>query len=1222
MRSHLAKSIVLSLALLSVSVGPRLDTERHASTYGSTAMSAGDVFSLEANVGQFAPDVRFVGRASGYAAVLSDDSLTVAAARATTADDRLHWRFAGRPSRPEAESPTATVSHYFLGRDPASWRTSVPHYERVRYRDVFPGIDVVFRGHQANLEFDFEIAPGADPKAVALRFDRGTALTLTPAGDLDVARGLTHLRQLKPLAFQTTRDGRRREVTAGYLVGADDTIGFDLGDFDPTLPLVIDPTLVYSTYIGGTAIEFTSVDPIASVKADATGAVYLAGETASTNLYGQATALSGTNVFVTKLNAAGSAIDFTTFIGGSLVDDHASLTLDASGNVYLSGRTTSTDLPVTGAAFQTTLGGGADAFVAKLTPTGTLTYLTYLGGTGTESPEGIAVNAAGNALVTGKTDSDNFPTASPFQSARGSATASDAFVTKLKTDGSGVIFSTYLGGLGLDVAFSVVVDNLDNVYLGGRTASSNFPVTPGAFSRTLTGAEDIFVVKMSASGSTITYGTYLGGTENATGVGAENGRIAVDAAGNVYVSGYSNATDFPAGAASPVPQSSRAGGYDAIVAKLNASGSSLLYRTYLGGISDDLATAMDLDQYGNLYVTGVTASSGFPTAGTAWDTTFGAPTEVFVTKIKSDGTALRYSSFLGGSGAETGLAIDVDGPGNVYVTGLVTSPDFPLASAFDSSIGGTQDAFVTKIKFQDDNSNNIPDDQEADSDGDGMPDLWETDHGLDPNSAVGNNGAAGDPDNDGSPNLQEYQNGTDPNQAVVRYFAEGATSTFFDDQIALANPNPTLTATVVLQFRTSGGVVKTFALSIQPLRRVTLNPKSLKDSSTGASLGLENAEFSTEIRTNVTVMSDRTMTWDANQYGAHAEASVEAPSSTWYLAEGATTGAFNLFYLIQNPNATAVTATVRYLLPGGTGPTIDYSVPANSRQTIWVNAVAGLEDVEVSAVITSPGGSPIIVERAMYMDRGTQQFAAGHDSAGVTSPSLNWFLAEGATGPFFELFILVENPNGTDANVRATFLKSDGTTVVRDYVVLANSRFNIWVDADSELANEGNGLSTTIASTNGVPIIVERSMWWPTCPPSGGACSSTNWYEAHNSPGTTQTGTQWGLAEGEVGNVGDKDTFILIANTSTFAGTARVTLLFEDGSSASEDVALLPASRRNVWVRSEFPTAAGKRFGALVQSLGGTPAQIVVERAMYSTALDAPGQTWSAGTNALALKLQ
>jgi hypothetical protein len=499
--------------------------------------------------------------------------------------------------------------------------------------------------------------------------------------------------------------------------------------------------------------------------------------------------------------------------------------------------------------------------------------------------------------------------------------------------------------------------------------------------------------------------------------------------------------------------------------------------------------------------------------------------------------------------------------------------------------------------------------QSCDIDMDTLPDAWESQYGLDPNSSSGLDGRDGDPDGDGLTNLQELQAGKHPRGFFTRYLAEGALNAFFDVRLALLNVG-TESARVQLRLFQPGGTTLTLFELLPAGRRRTLVRADLA--------GLVSPDFSTVVESDQRVVLDRTMTWDARGYGSHAESGVAAPATTWYLAEGSTSTEFALFYLLQNPNSTATTATIRYLRPFGQPP-IDrtYPLAPSSRTTIPVDDQgAELASTDLSAIITAP--QPIIVERAMYISRPGQIFAAGHGSAGVTAPATSWFLAEGATGPFFDLFILLANPNDQAAQVTVDYLLDDGTTYAKSYQVPANGRFTIWVDdeqipAGSGIKPLGNvAVSSTITSTT-VPIIVERSMWWP-----GPALSANFWTEAHNSPGATVTGARWALAEGEVGGSDGAETYILIANTSASGGNARVTLYFEDGTTAERTFALLPRSRTNVAVSTEFPSATGRRFGAVVESLGATPAQIVVERAMYTSP---GGVTWAAGTNALATRL-
>jgi Tol biopolymer transport system component len=561
---------------------------------------------------------------------------------------------------------------------------------------------------------------------------------------------------------------------------------------------------------------------------------------------------------------------------------------------------------------------------------------------------------------------------------------------------------------------------------------------------------------------------------------------------------------------------------------------------------------------------------------------------------------------------QTGTTTRVSvGPGGAQAEGPSGGFDPPAISADGSEVAFA--SFAGNLVPDDTNGQVdvfLHDRGQADGDGDGLPDDWETRFGLNPSNSTGNDGGAGDPDADGSTNLQEYQNGTHPRGLFKRYLAEGAVNAFFDVRLALLNVG-TSGARVLLRFLQPGGVTLPLYELLPAGRRRTLTRADLT--------GLTSPDFSTVVESDQPVLVDRTMTWDSSGYGSHAESAVASPATTWYLAEGSTSSDFGLFYLLQNPNPTGTTATVRYLRPSGQPP-LDraYALAPNSRTTIAVdNEGPDLASTDVSAVITAP--QPIIVERAMYLSRPGQPFAAGHGSAGVTAPATSWFLAEGATGPFFDLFILLENPGDQPAQVMVEYLLLGGTTHAKSYSVPATSRFTIWVDDEQIPAGSGVkpldnvAVSSTITSTNGVPIIVERTMWWPSP-----ALTADFWTEAHNSPGATAAGTRWGLAEGEVGGPHSAETYILIANTSSSDGTARVTLFFEDGTTAVRTFGLLPRSRTNVSVSSEFPAAVGRRFGAVVESLDPNPVQIVVERAMYTSP---GGITWAAGTNALATRL-
>jgi hypothetical protein len=465
------------------------------------------------------------------------------------------------------------------------------------------------------------------------------------------------------------------------------------------------------------------------------------------------------------------------------------------------------------------------------------------------------------------------------------------------------------------------------------------------------------------------------------------------------------------------------------------------------------------------------------------------------------------------------------------------------------------------------------------------------------------------------------------------YFAEGATiGGFFETRLALLNLDATATATVTIDFQLKDTTtVLTYLLQLPAQQRATIDVSTL-GTVNPALAALASAEFSTVVRSDVPLVADRTMTWDATSYGSHAETAIDAPASTWYLAEGATIGTFELYYLIQNPNAVPLTdeIEVTYLLPPPQAPLVrTYSMGANTRRNIVVHAEPGLENAEVSAIIRTPADKPVIVERAMYLTAGGYFYGAGHESAGIRTPATQWFFAEGATGEFFDLFILIGNPNAVGVQVTATFLFDDGTTCSTrvgsgyengELVVGARSRYNIWVDATTvpgcprSLANAA--VSTTI--TTNLPVVAERTMWWPG--PTG-----ANWAEAHNAPGATTTGTLWALADGEQGGARNHDTYVLVANTAAYDGIARVTLYFEDGATRQQDLLLKANSRTTVAVGAVFGAAVqNERFGVTVESLPtpgqAGPAPIVVERAMYSNGPGAP--FWAAGTDVLATRLR
>ncbi|HZF19422.1 MAG TPA: SBBP repeat-containing protein [Burkholderiales bacterium] len=626
---------------------------------------------FEANRGQTDKQVRFLSRGPGYGLYLTEREAVLVLskkrdAQASAKSVALRMSLVGAASKSLVSGRDALLgkANYFIGRDPSKWRSNVPTYAKVHYQNVYPGIDLVYYGNQHQLEYDFVVAPGADPSKIVLGFKGANKLEIDAEGDLVLHATGGDLRQHKPVVYQEI-DGVRREIAGGYVRKGAGRVGFEVAAYDTTRPLVIDPVVLsYSTYLGGSG-------------------------------FGNA-------------------------------DDATSIAVDKDGNAYVTGSTRSNDFPTTAGAFGTTLAGSSDAFVTKLNPTGTeLVYSSYFGGNGSDGGMGIAVDAGGNAYVTGFTNSVDFPTTpgafSTSLNGGGSVTLSngtgvtpdlgtppppsptDAFVTKLDATGSVLAYSTYLGGSGNEGITKIAIDKDGSAYVAGTTASSNFPTTPGAFQTTFAGGgEDVFVTKLDPTGSFLAYSTYLGGSGNDNGAG--RGGIAVDADGNAYLTGTTESTDFPTtpGAFQLAHGPAR---FAAYVAKVDPSGSALIYSTYLGGSGGDRAFAIAIDDERNAYVTGDTASADFPTTAGAFQTTFKGPAgilDAFVTKLNPTGSVLIYSTYLGGSTFDSGGAIAVDSARNAYVTGFTDSTDFPTApGAFQTTHGSQsvqrEDAFVTKL---------------------------------------------------------------------------------------------------------------------------------------------------------------------------------------------------------------------------------------------------------------------------------------------------------------------------------------------------------------------------------------------------------------------------------------------------------------------------------------------------------------------------------------------
>ncbi len=629
---------------------------------------------FEANRGQAIASAKFLAHGSGYSLYLARDGVVLALCHASQGEVgrnagpaegrsrnsaacsavRMQLESANSAATPVGEEQLPGAVNYFIGSDPSKWRTGIPTYAKVRYQSIYPGIDLVYYGNHRELEYDFVVAPGADAKTIRLRPGGATQVRLAANGDLVVRAKRGEARFRRPEIYQMA-GGRRVPVTGGFVLATDGTVGFRLGRYDRSRPLTIDPALEYSTFLGGS--------------------------------------------------------------GGGVAN---AIAVDASGDAYVTG-VAETGFPVTAGALQSadkavqpTLDG--NAFVAKLNASGTaLIYATYLGGSGNPSSgsselgdggNAIAVDTEGNAYVTGYTWSVDFPvTQGALQMTQPAAAngGSNAFVTKLNSTGGGLIYSTYLGASGSpgyeagDAGNGIAVDASGNAYIAGTTFSTNFPVTQGALQTVYTesqaGTPDGFVAKLNATGTALAYSTYLGGN-GGIGYGDTSLAIAVDAAGNAYVTGSTDSTNFPVTQGAYQPTKNNKGGGNAFVTKLNPGGTAVLSSTYLGGSNGDTGHAIAVDATGNIYVAGEASSADFPVTAGALETTLPGPWDGFVAKLNPSATTLLYSTYLGGSGGsdnpmftdliapigDTATGLAVDSAGDAYVVGQTASSNFPVTT--------------------------------------------------------------------------------------------------------------------------------------------------------------------------------------------------------------------------------------------------------------------------------------------------------------------------------------------------------------------------------------------------------------------------------------------------------------------------------------------------------------------------------------------------------------
>lgn len=755
-RQVLVVSIVLVLALASFvvprfsDIGPSSNALKLASKQDPTSNGAkayGDLpLSIEPNAGQTDPSVRFMAHAQGGILYFAQSEVVLSLRDPSSTDDPLQRRdkiqgagmgrgpglAAPAPDDAATSSPPTVLrvqfhdtnpkSHlesgeglpgkvsYFVGKDPSKWHTGLPTYGAVSYRGLYPGIDLSYSGAGGELKGTYTVAPGANPTSIRWRYQGADRVSVDSAGNLQVQLGGSGditVREQAPVAWQEI-GGRRVSVDVRYAVGKAGEVRFGVGRYDQAYPLTLDPTLVYSTFLGGSGYEHGY-----GIAVDSAGNAYIAGQTISAdfptlNPY-QPNRRGNIDAFITKLSASGSALIYSTYLGGSNTyyccqEGAYAIAVDSDGDAYVTGYSESSDFPLVN-PFQST-NTGTGAFVTKLNPSGSaLLYSTYLGGSGVDRGYGIAVDGSESAYVAGTTFSSDFPTASPYQASLHGQT--DAFVTKFTPSGSALVYSTYLGGAvgsqlnGLDDAYAIAVDGAGSAYITGRTFCSDFPIY-NAIIPTFSGGQYAFVTKFTPAGTALVYSTYLGGSsgnQEQQGYG-----IAADGAGNAYVTGTTYSSDFPLVNAY---QTTNYGQQVAFLTKFNISGSAILYSTYFGGSisggpNSPLAQGQGIavNQVGDVFVAGATNVTDLPLRNAYMPYYGGGRTDAFVARFDPNAvgdSSLVFSTYLGSGGDDFGRSIAVDRSDDAYVSGDAGSGEFPIVNAFQSVYAGGGDVFVAKF---------------------------------------------------------------------------------------------------------------------------------------------------------------------------------------------------------------------------------------------------------------------------------------------------------------------------------------------------------------------------------------------------------------------------------------------------------------------------------------------------------------------------------------------
>ncbi len=1284
--------VALGAALAAVSLGP---TAGGAAAQGTTLRSgfasgavqrttsshqAAPVLPVvfEANKGQVAPQVRFLARGQGYTLYLTARASVLALPVPKTSHAPaavVQLSFAGASSRARLVGLDALPGHanYFVGRNPSAWRTNIPLYGRVAYRDLYHGVDLVYHASGTRLEYNFIVAPGASPSSIHLAMKGSSKLSVDVAGSLVMFLHGGVLRQASPLIYQTIA-GRRRLTPGRYTLAHDGSVGFSIGRYDAHLPLTIDPTLSYATYLGGGGYD------VARAAASTNGAVYVTGQTqgvgfpTTTGAYSTTYALGG-DIFVSKLNPAASgaaSLVYSTYIGGQSEDLANAVAVDSAGSAYVAGYTSSRDYPTTTGAYSTTNPNGDVQFkrlgvLTRLDAAGSmLIYSTYIGGSQDNAIDGVAADNAGDAYVTGQTTSpsttNDFPTtAGAFQTAFQGGTGSndavgtvdgDAFVSKFDTGAVGaasLVYSTYLGGRSGEVGRAVAVDATGAAYVVGQTFSSNFPTTTNAYSTTGTSSSGLaFVSKVNPAGSTLLYSTFLGGFG---GVNAAYG-LALSGPDNVYVVGQTGAADFPV--TTNAYSTMLAGGVNAFAARLNTAASgpaSLLYATYLGGSTgvNQRANAVAVDASGNAYVVGTTNATNFPTTSGAVAPTLAGGTDAFVAELSPYLDALRYSTYLGGSSDDDGAGVAAGAAGTLYVVGSTQSSNFPTTTgAYSSTNSGQSDAYVAAIT-------GLPADVPAmaptrtstpsptipvatatpvpSATFTALPALPTTTippsdptRSPPPTQPVGvpvvpPTQPAGAPivpptQVSGPPVVPPTQVGGPlvvPPTQTTSTPAPSATAGPGAPTIVLSTPRPTPTSSAARPAVAPTAVVKTK----QPVVRYTTRyylAGAIDRSIENSTITFLNASTKL-VHVKLTLYGEKGQTFQVAQIvkpqsqqavlvsaaviprktfggiygiavasdGAMAVQSNvlrivrdddslladDGLSKTWYLAEGFTGLTFTESVAILNPDAKA-TAHVRLRLApsaGVKGRDVSIAVAPHSDRVVAINPL--LPRQSLSIIATSD--RLIAVERNLLFSSDNRGTGYGFTAReGTTTAATRWMFAEGTTANHFQTFLTILNPSASDAHVTARFYSRTGRVLSTRALTVGSLRrstlrYNDFLSA--------SGIASVVTSDK--KIVVERPEYFgsPNVPDIAGS----------DVVGRTATRVQWSFPGQDTRG---KSEFLLFFNPSSVSIPVMITVYGATGTPVVRKVVILPSARYTFDVGRSVRGVATPH-GEMVKSLNG-----------------------------------